>query len=107
MPHAVGARRDFLEAAPGRDAVGLLLDDGGAAIGAREVVLFLDEEPGLAFAVAVLAAADAHEVPRAVELLAVQLELEPALAVALVRVGLRHPDAAVPEHDRAGAVLPG
>ena len=57
------------------------------------------------FVAAVLAAAAAHQHPAAVELLAVELELEVALRVALRRIVLRHPGAAVPQHHRARAVL--
>src|SRR4029450_5499004 len=67
-------------------------------------VLLLDEQPVLP----VLRARPdhAHQHPAARELLALEVELEPALAIALARVLARLPAAAIPHDHRAGAVLP-
>ena len=72
---------------------------------AREGVAVLDEEPrGPCLARPVTARAD--EGPRTAQLPAVQRELELAPAQGLVHVGhLRLPAPAVPDHDRAAAVL--
>src|SRR5262249_53188877 len=66
------------------------------------VVAMLDEQP----AAPALIAARSHQYPRASELLAGERELEVALGEALRDVvDLRRPRAAVPDHDRAAAVL--
>ena len=68
-----------------------------------EFVGRLDQEPRLLpFARAL---AHAHQMPVALQLLAVQLEIEMALLHALVRIVLRRPGAAVPDHHGAAAVL--
>jgi len=69
----------------------------------RLVVALLDQQPRL-LALAV-AAVHAHERPAAVQLLAVQPELELAGAKPLARVADRLPCAVVPDDHLAGAVL--
>ncbi len=63
----------------------------------------LDQQPVVALLAA--PAAHAHQVPETVQLLAVERERQMALAQALVRIVLRLPAAAVPDHHRAAAVF--
>ena len=83
-------------------AVGQLVDH--AELGGRPHVgiALLDEQPRLLFFVVLL---DPHQHPAAVQLVAVQVELEVALAQALVRIAHRTPEALVPDDDLARAVL--
>src|SRR5206468_2581586 len=48
----------------------------------------------------------AHEMPAPVQLLALEAEIQMTFLVSGVRVALRIPLAAIPNHDRAGAVFP-
>ena len=103
MPHAIGVGGDLLDAAARHDAVREIVDHGGVVARSRVLVVLLDEQPALV--AAVLAAAASHERPAAVQLRAVEVELELALAVALDRILLGNPGAAVPQEDGARAVL--
>ena len=100
LPDARSRRGDFLQAASGRHAVRRGRRRWTARPGARTRP-FLDQQPRLvAGLAAVLAAARAHQRPAALQLLAVELELEMALRVAGDRIFLRRPRAAIPEHAR-------
>src|SRR5262245_61491740 len=72
----------------------------------RRVVVLLDEEPVL-LAVSRLLAVHAHQGPAALELLAVESELELAFLVVLdgIALALGDPGAAVPQEHGAAAVL--
>ena len=75
----------------------------GSDFSRGELVGRLDQQPRLLpFARAL---AHAHQMPVALELLAVQFEIEMALLHALVRIVFRRPGAAVPDHHGAAAVL--
>ena len=50
--------------------------------------------------------AEEHQGPVALELVAMQFELELALAIALLRITLRYPHAAIPDDHIARAVMP-
>src|SRR4029453_16318215 len=67
------------------------------------VVVLLDQQP----VVALLAgpAVHAHEMPSAVQLLPLERERQVPLREALVRIVLRAPAAAVPDHHRTAAIL--
>src|SRR5215471_180072 len=95
MPDPIGARRDFLEAPSRCNAVGLVIADCRGFAKARVFVGFLDEQPALA---SVLPAAASDQIPAAVKLLSSELELETALVEHFLRIALRHPCAAVPQH---------
>jgi hypothetical protein len=81
----------------------LLLDQLHAVPGPGRVVALLDQQPWLLARRP--AAFHAHQRPSAVKLAAVEPELEMALAIVAARVAARLPGAAVPEHDRSGAIL--
>ncbi len=49
----------------------------------------------------------AHQIPAAGEFFALEAELELALAIALLRITLRYPHAAIPDDHIARAVMPG
>src|SRR4029079_5650671 len=70
---------------------------------AGEFVGRLDEQPRLLPFARTLA--HAHKMPMAAQLLAMQLEIEMAFLHPLVRIVLRRPAAAVPDHHGAAAVL--
>ena len=70
---------------------------------ARFLVLALDEQP-IVVTVPV-AGTHSHQMPAAVQLLAVEIENEVALGVALVRIAFRDPTPAIPDHDGAAAIL--
>ena len=70
---------------------------------AGEFVGRLDQEPWLLSFARTLA--HAHQMPVAVQLLAMQFEIEMTLLHPLVRIVLRRPAAAVPDHHGAAAVL--
>jgi hypothetical protein len=72
---------------------------------ARRVVTILDEQPVLPVLAGL--AAHAHQVPDALETLAVQTELQLAGAIARSGIADGLPRAAVPQHHRAAAVLAG
>src|SRR5262252_7692145 len=105
MPDAALGGGDLIEGAPRAHALGSGIHDAGAVARARRFVPLLDEEPAPPLVVAALASPDPHECPSAVELLALEGELEIALAVALVRIAHGFPCAAVPHHHGATAVL--
>src|SRR5262245_49968980 len=71
---------------------------------ARFLVLRFDQKPWLLFFPG--PAVHAHEMPSPMQLLAVQGESEMTFLVARVRVALRVPAAAIPNHDGAAAILP-
>jgi len=100
------AARDLFHGAAGDDGVGFGVGDGGAGGRTLEVVVLLDEQPGgLGLFGARL---HADERPLALELAAVEDELQRAVAQAGVDVGiggLGLPGALVPQHDGAPAIL--
>ena len=87
----------------GIDRLWPLFEDIGFIGGAGEFIVALDEKPVLALFARL--AVHPHEMPAAVELLAVQLELEMALLQAFVRIPERRPRSIVPHDDRAAAVF--
>src|SRR5262245_43004806 len=105
MPHAIFRGGDLVEGAPRGHALGLGLDHARGASGARRAIPLLDQEPAPPIGITPLASPDPHERPPAVELPAREDELEIAVAVALVRVAVGLPGAAVPDHHRAAAVF--
>src|SRR5262245_50201234 len=70
---------------------------------ARFLVLRFDQKPRLLFLPG--PAVHAHDMPSPMQLLAVQGESEMTFFVTRVRVALRVPAAAVPDHDGAAAIL--
>ena len=52
-----------------------------------------------------VARAHAHQMPAAVQLLAVEHEIQMAFGIAFVRVALRYPAPAIPDHDGATAIF--
>src|SRR6185295_16285974 len=100
---AVARGGDLVERAARRDALGTIVHERRAVSRARLVVLLLDEQPLLA--VGVPRSSHADERPAAAQLLAEELELQLARAVRLEGIAVGLPRAAVPEDDRAAAVL--
>ena len=96
---------DRLHAATRRDR-SVLVEDRGTVAFDCELVAMLDQEPVVALA-AIAIVAHAHQHPAAPQLGARknELELTPAQCFAGVTVPVRHPEAAVPQHDRPAAVL--
>ncbi len=89
---------------PEATEVDFLVDQRAAVRLDRPAVVVLDQEPVVALLA--LAALHAHQHPRALQPLAVQGELQVALAPAWrSRVALGLPVAAIPQHHRAAAVL--
>ena len=106
MPFVRLVARDLVEAAARDDAVGLLVDDAGRVAFLRVFVAFLDQQPRLlARLAAVLAAVRADQRPAALELFAVELELQMPFLIAGDRIAVRMPGAAIPHHDGARPVL--
>ena len=93
----------LLDPAAADHALGPLLQNRGIGSGPGERIALLDQQPVVA-ALALLGL-EAHEGPATAELLAVEAELEAALAVALLRVAHRDPGAPVPHDHPPGAVL--
>ena len=83
--------------------LGPLFQDVGRALRPRVLVFALDEEPVLVLVARFLMHPD--EMPPAVELLPMKLELEMSLGEALVRIADRRPCAAIPHKHRAAAVF--
>src|SRR5690606_594104 len=77
---------------------------GGRARAARGGIGALDQQP-VVLVLARVALRHAHERPAAAQAVAVQLEVELAVAEAALRVAERLPVAAVPDHHRSRAVL--
>ena len=106
-PHPVAVGGDLVDGAAGGDAQRVVGDDSIAAPRRRRGVALLDQQPVLVVAAGMLAA-HADQRPFAVQLFAVEQEFEVALGVSRMRVGIeRGPAAAIPDHRRPGAVLPG
>src|SRR5262249_9568497 len=103
-PHAIALPGDVVEAASARDARGKRLGDVVLTGASCDLVPPLDQQPRLV-GVPALPAADLHEVPAAVQLAAVEGELEPPFRQALVRIAQGLPGSAVPEQHGAAAVL--
>src|SRR5207253_10688973 len=100
---ALLVRRDLFDAAARENRLRPLFEDVGLVALARGVIAPLDEQPVVAFLPG--GAAHAHQMPEAVQLFALELEVEPALGEPLVRIAARHPGAAIPHQHRAAAVL--
>src|SRR5260221_14597457 len=94
-PDAIGLRGDRPHVAPGAGAQRLLPDDRVVAAGRRVLVVLFDPQPVVAL-VALAAALHAPHRPGALQLGAVQREVEVALGVSSGRVADRLPPAAVP-----------
>ena len=111
MPHALAALAagDLLNRAAAHHRTRLLVQNILVARAARVFVLGLDEQPIVMTLVAgiVRPSAHAHQVPVAVQLLAVKLEVQMSLGVTLVRVVVWRPRPAIPDCDRAAAVFAG
>src|SRR5215471_710742 len=105
MPDATLGGGDLIEGAPGAHALGPGVHDAGVMARARRFVPLLDEEPAPPIVIATLTSPDPHEGPSAVELLAVEGELEIAVPVAFVRIAHGLPGPAVPHHHGATTVL--
>ncbi len=107
-PHPVGACGDLLHGTAGQGAVGRPRRDRRLLAAARLVVALLEEQP-VVLVLLVRPALDTDEHPAAAQLLALQAELELALAIGPLRIGgalpVGIPAAPVPDHDRAAAVL--
>ena len=103
MPDLLLLRRDLFHGPAGGGAVRHLLQNIRIGFLAGELVAALDQKPRLL----PLAGprVHAHQMPMAVKLVAVQLEVEMALLHGLVRVFVRRPGALVPDHHRAAAIL--
>src|SRR3546814_3453904 len=92
---------DLLDHPAGLHRFRPLLENVGVLVAAREVVVALDEEPVLLLLARLVG--HAHQVPASAQLLAVQLEVEMPLGVALLGVApllgvpTRRPAAAVPD----------
>lgn len=102
-PHPVLLARDRLDAAAGRSRVRPLREDVRRIGRPRRLVVRLEQQPVLVLLARLRA--QAHEMPLAFQLLAVQLELQMAFLEAESRIELGRPRAFVPDHDRAAAVL--
>ncbi len=97
---------NFLDAASGNGGVGGFVGDGGVGFGALVLVVLLDEEPVVLLVTR--AGLHADERPFAVELGAVEDELQRAVAEAGIDIrvaGLRFPAALVLDHDGASSIL--
>src|SRR5687767_132610 len=105
MPDAVLVARDFLERPSARDAQRLVFDDVDLRRRPRELVVLLDQEPGLAVLVAIFVAVTSYERPAAAQLLALERELELAFLVAGLGILFRMPRPAIPQQHGARAVL--
>ena len=99
-PLALG---DLGHRAAADDRERLLLENIRVARAARVLVLGFDQKPRLLFFSR--PAVHAHEMPAPVQLLALEAEIQMTFLVSGVRVALRIPLAAIPNHDRAGAVF--
>src|SRR5258708_22241836 len=82
----------------------LVLENVRIIRAARFLVLRFDQKPWLLFFPG--PAVHAHEMPSPMQLLAIQGESEMTFLVARVRVALRVPAAAIPNHDGAAAIFP-
>ncbi len=89
--------------ASGLHGIRLLFENIGILWPARRRVVRLDQEP----VVALLARlrAHAHEMPAAVQFLAVEIEIQMAFGETFVRIADRRPMAAIPEDDIAAAIF--
>ena len=99
--------RDLVEIAPSNNTIGLSLGDGGFIACALEVVVLFDKEP-VRFTLVGRLATHANEGPFALQLFAVQDELERAGTQCLIYIAadwLRLPSTLVPNHDSAAAIL--
>src|SRR4030095_1246055 len=99
MPDAILGGRDLVERSPRGRALLRAVDDPRGRTGAGLGVAFLDEEPASPV-VAPLSPADPYEGPRALQLVALEGELEIALPVSIVRITDRLPGATVPPQHR-------
>src|SRR5262245_23556068 len=102
-PDTVLLARDLFHVAAGGGRTRHLLQDVGRALGPRRLVIRLEQQPRLLLLARL--ARHAHEMPGALQLLALEAEFQMALAVAEFGVGLGRPGAAVPHHDGAAAIL--
>ena len=94
---------DLLDRAAGRDRARLFFEHVRRARPARCLVLAFDQEPVLV--PLALSRAHAHEMPAAVEFLALEIEDEVTLGVGLVRIAVRDPASPIPDHDGTAAIL--
>src|SRR5438445_4786373 len=108
-PHAgddrLDRRRDLLESSSARDALGSRLEHVELPCRARLTVAMLDQEPATLIAPVPTSAADLREHPATVELRSLERELQRANSVSRLWVSLGPPGAAVPQNDRARAIL--
>src|SRR6516225_7488149 len=103
-PFATLACRDFGDRAAADHRQRFALENVRITRAARFLVLRFDQKPWLLFFPG--PAVHAHEMPSPMQLLALQGEGEMTFLVAHVRVALRVPAAAIPNHDGAAAILP-
>ena len=107
VPHpllAALARGDLLDRAAGHRRERLFFQYVLVARAAGFLVLAFDQQP-IVVTVAACPRAHAHQMPAAVQLLAVEIENEMALGVALVRIAFGKPAAAIPDHHGAAAIF--
>src|SRR5262249_41742552 len=102
-PFAALALGDFGDRSAADHRQRLLLEDIRVARAAGGLILGLDQKPGLLFLSR--PAVHAHEMPASMQLLAREAEVEVALLVPRGRITFRMQTPAVPNHDRAAAVL--
>ena len=95
--------RHLVDGASGGGGIGPLLQNVGRIVASGEFVVALDEQPVLVLVARLAPHAD--QMPAALQLLAHELEFEMAFGEALVRIADRRPGAAVPDEDRAAAIL--
>ena len=81
-----------------------MLEDGITVTLALIAVVALDQEPVRALA-ALPVMAQSHQHKASLQLFADQRETQLALAQSLFRVAVSGPEAAIPQHDRAAAIL--
>src|SRR5208337_3705824 len=95
--------RHLVDGASGRRGIRPLLQNVRRVLASGEFVVALDEQPVLVLVARLAPHPD--EMPAALQLLAIELELEMALGESLVRIVDRLPGPAVPDENRAAAVL--
>src|SRR6187551_2598194 len=106
MPDALAALAlgDFRDRPAADDRQRLVLENVRIIGIAGFIVLGLDQEPRLFFLSA--SAVHTHQMPSPVQFLALEREDQVPFLVSAMRVAVRLPAAAVPDHHGAAAILP-
>src|SRR5579862_2388672 len=94
---------NFVDRAAGCDRQRLLVEDILAARAARRLVLALDQQPVVA--ALLRSRAQPHQMPAAVQFLAVEIEGQMPLGQPLVRIALGRPMTAIPDHHGTSAIF--